>query len=625
MKKYSKFFLMSFVFLMFVMSLFIGISAAKYRLGDSKSGAVRTITHVRFETDTGVSGVMELPKTLRRIAPKTSFTLTTKFAVGPGEALLIKSVFLPMEVFINGELAWEYGQVGSYIPFLNDPPTALLSVPLPLEGGEISLRIHLRSPTQRRTLVLPAIHVGKSVALLQMQFTQDGFIFIFSLLLIALGFVFIVVSLRFIREIPSAASFLWLGIFYLATGSWGFGECDLTVLLLPYPSLLYVMSYLGLFFLAIPLLRFSLLVTQPKNRLPARLMLWMHGISISVAIWLQLSSLADFTKTLYWFLLITPLSFLILTISILRKWRDIKRPVVKLLFSSILFLIVLSLVEMLNYELHFVPVTALFFEIGLLGFLFLLTVVSGYYMQDSLRTATEKEQLAFQMKAVNQQLALQRIQFQKIAESDVAVKSQRHDLRHHLTVLRELYEQNDREKLGHYLKAVNENLPSGRGPALCDNYAVNAVASHYADMAERMGAEVSMNLVVPAELPSELECDLCVIVGNLMENAAEACARMTEDHRFVRVSSHLLHGILTIVVDNSFNEPPRKRNDAFLSSKREGEGIGLKSVLAVAKRHGGNAQFEWKDGVFQASAYVRLDSALSHEATLPPMIYSNVS
>ena len=385
------------------------------------------------------------------------------------------------------------------------------------------------------------------------------------------------------------------------------------------------MSYLGLFFLAIPLLRFSLLVAQPKSRLPARLMLWLHGISICVVIWLQLSSRADFTKTLYWFLLITPLSFLIFTISILRKWRDIQRPLVKLLLSSILFLVVLSLVELLNYELRFVPVTALFFEIGLLGFLLLLTVVSGYYMQDSMRTAAEKEQLAFQMKAVSQQLTLQRIQFQKIAESDAEVKSQRHDLRHHLAVLRELHEQNDREKLGHYLEAVNANIPSGRGPTLCDNYAVNAVASHYADMAERMGAEVSMNLFVPAELSTELECDLCVIIGNLMENAVEACARMTKDHRFVRVASHLRHGILTIVVDNSFEEPPRKKDGIFLSSKREEEGIGLTSVLAVAKRHGGNAQFEWKDGVFQASAYVRLDSALSHEASLPPLIYSNVS
>lgn len=91
--------------------------------------------------------------------------------------------------------------------------------------------------------------------------------------------------------------------------------------------------------------------------------------------------------------------------------------------------------------------------------------------------------------SVNCQLALQRTQFQKIAENDALIKAQRHDLRHQLTVLRELYTQNDREKLGRYLEALTEKLPSGREPALCENYAVNAVATHYADMASQAGAE----------------------------------------------------------------------------------------------------------------------------------------
>lgn len=82
---------------------------------------------------------------------------------------------------------------------------------------------------------------------------------------------------------------------------------------------------------------------------------------------------------------------------------------------------------------------------------------------------------------------LQRLQFQKIAENDALIKSQRHDLHHQLTVLQEYYEQNEREKLGNYLKALYAKLPSGRDTSLCKNYAVNAVASHYADMAKRAG------------------------------------------------------------------------------------------------------------------------------------------
>ena len=81
---------------------------------------------------------------------------------------------------------------------------------------------------------------------------------------------------------------------------------------------------------------------------------------------------------------------------------------------------------------------------------------------------------------------------------------------------------------------------------------------------------------------------------------------MTRGTRFVRVGSHLQHGVLSLAVDNSFDENLRQKDGVFLSSKREGEGIGLSSVAAVAKKHSGSSQFKEKDGVFQASVYVKI-------------------
>ena len=609
MKRYWKVFSLLPIVVLSATLCFIAVFAASYRFDSPSEDAVQAVTHVQYETYTGVSGAIELPTTLESLEPNTAVTLTATFSANPGEMLLLKSVFVPMKVFINGDLAWEYGKEGSYLPFLNDPPTILTLIPLPNKGGEISLRIHCRSLSQRNELVLPAFYVGTTNALLKHQLVQDSFSFVFSLVLMFLGLVMIVVPLCFIRVVPSAASFSWLGLFYLAAGTWGCGECDLTVLLFPYPSLLYVMSYIGFFMTVIPLLRFTLLMVQPESGFPLRVLLWAYRISVSFAIVLQLSRQADFTKSLYWFFILFSFSFLVFLFSILKDLRSSQRQTVRLLANGIALLGFFSLLELVNYWLRFIPLLTLFFQLGVLVFLLLLTIVGGFYIRDSLQTAAEKERLELKVKAIDNQLALQRAQFQKIAENDASVKAQHHDLRHQFTVLRRLNAQHEREKLDHYLETLYERLPSSIGPTLCENFAANAVASYYVDMARRVGAEVSMNLFIPEELPSELECDLCVIIGNLMENAAEACARMTEGHRFVRVNSHLQHEILTITVDNSFEEPLRKKNGVFLSSKREGEGIGLASVLAVTKKYGGNALFEGKDGVFQASAYVRLDLA----------------
>lgn len=606
MKNHSKKIALLPVALLLAALCLIGTQSAAYRLDTSEEGTVRDIPQVEYKTDTGASGTLALPGRLEGLASHTLVTLTAQISAQPGEALLLKSVFAPMTVFLDGEPVLEYGQAGSYPGFLNDPPTALLLLPLPPEGGTVSLRITYQSLTQRGELSLPSIYVGTGEALLERQFAQDGFLFIFSLVLIFIGLVMLAVSLGFVWKIPSGASFSWLGLFSLSAGIWGFGECDLTVLLLPYPALLYAMAYLGLFLVTLPLLRFGLLVVQPKDKRPMQWMLWVHCLSVAAALLLQLSGRMDFTKSLYWFHIIAPLGFVTFAACLLWEWLRNRNPAAGRFAPGIVLLAVFTVLELLNYWLHFTVALTLFFQLGVVGFVLSLGVVSGYYMRDSLQTAAEKKRLEYQMEAVNRQLALQRMQFQKIAENDALIKSQRHDLRHQLTVLRELYEQNDREKLGRYLEALTEKLPSGREPALCENYAVNAVASHYADLARQAGAEVSVQLSVPPELPAALESDLCVIVGNLMENAAEACARMTGGARFVRVGSHLQHGVLTLAVDNSFEGKLCQKDGIFLSSKREGEGIGTVSVAAVAKKYGGSAQFEEKDGMFQASVYVRI-------------------
>jgi sensor histidine kinase YesM len=141
---------------------------------------------------------------------------------------------------------------------------------------------------------------------------------------------------------------------------------------------------------------------------------------------------------------------------------------------------------------------------------------------------------------------------------------------------------------------------------LCENYAVNAVAAYYYGMAQQSGIETDVSLIVPMELEANVESDLCVVVGNLMENAVEACARMESGRQFIHVGSKLQYGVLTITVDNSFAGAVQKRDKSFLSSKREGEGTGISSVAMVAKRHDGNTRFESKDGMFQASVYLKI-------------------
>jgi len=483
---------------------------------------VRRVSDVMISVDGGKAKAALIPTKIDSLAPRTPVTLTAVVEVRSDDSLLVKSVFAPMRLYLDGVLAYASGQEGSYPPYMNDPPTILTLVSLPDREGVAELRIEYLSLTQRSSLSLPSLFVGNEAALLSAQFRAEGFSLLFSLLLIFLGMAMALVSLTVIRRMSSGSPFLWLGLFSLSAGVWVLGECDLTAFLLPYPTLLYNMAYLGLFLVTLPLLRFGLMILNPQSKLPFQIMLGVHAVSVAGALILQLSGRMDFTRSLYWFHIIVPLGFVVLASCLLWERFRHHNPAAKRFAPAVTLLAASTVLELANYWLHLTAALTVFFQLGVLAFVISLGIVSGYYVREAMRTAAEKTRLEYEMAATARQLALQRLQYRKIAEHDSLIKAQRHDLRHQLTVLRELSEQGDREKLTGYLDTLIRKIPSVKDIRLCENYAVNAVAAYYAARAKERGIRTELQFAIPPELDQMTESDLCIIVGNLLENAVEA-------------------------------------------------------------------------------------------------------
>lgn len=182
------------------------------------------------------------------------------------------------------------------------------------------------------------------------------------------------------------------------------------------------------------------------------------------------------------------------------------------------------------------------------------------------------------------------------------LRQQRHDLRHQLTAIRGLAGE-DNPLLNQYIDSLLHAIPVSPRTH-CENQAVNAIVSHYAAYFQEQRVEADIHLSVPARTEQVTDAELCVIFGNLMENALEACSRMTEGRKFIRLNSAVQLDTLIITMDNSFDGQVRQRDGKYLSSKRDDFGVGLSSIQAVARKRGGNARFEPDGRVFCSSVYV---------------------
>ncbi len=113
MKKYIKYISFLPKILLLAALIPIVVVSTSYHLLPLKQGITTAVTRVKYDTDAGDSGILELPAKLAMPAPRTGITLTAEIEAEPGNALLVKSVFSPMKVYINEELALEYGEPDS--------------------------------------------------------------------------------------------------------------------------------------------------------------------------------------------------------------------------------------------------------------------------------------------------------------------------------------------------------------------------------------------------------------------------------------------------------------------------------------------------------------------------------
>lgn len=134
-----------------------------------------------------------------------------------------------------------------------------------------------------------------------------------------------------------------------------------------------------------------------------------------------------------------------------------------------------------------------------------------------------------------------------------------------------------------------------------------SVISYYAMLARDCRIQFQVQVDYPDDCLVTVT-DITVLLGNLLENAVEACRREEGRNRFIKLRVRRRNRWqLLILVDNSCAKTVLFEGGTPQSSKREGAGIGISSICEIAGRYGGAARFEHKDGVFYASVYLRTD------------------
>ncbi len=549
---------------------------------------------------------IRLPRSFSPLYPRTPLTLTAQIRPKPGDYLYIKTVYTPVKLSVDGQMVYQYGSDGSLPAFLLDPPTKTALVALPETEHKVTLTLEYLSPSQRDTATLHPLLLGSPSELMIHLFSEMGFSLFFSIVLLALGIILALVTPIFTRFDESGMTFFWLGLFSLCTGAWSFGECNLTGLFIDSPSFLYLLAFLGLFSLAVPLLRFGMVVLRPHTQVLLEILCVLLEFSVCGAALLQLLGIISLSRSMYLFHVLTPSCLCILAGTALWESIRFENLMARRLLLPTAVLAVSALLEAGNYYLFHLNVQkSFFFQIGVLLFMIMVSIQCGHFMAEMLALREQNHKLEKELSLLERQTRMQEEHYKRITETAIQEKQQRHDFRHHIAALRDYLEKDETNAAVAYLNALSVPSTGEKFPPVCRNESVNAVALYYQDMAVRSGiADCSIKLDIPEETGRVPVHALCIIVGNLLENAVTACAKA--DSPFIRMRGRFADGILTIVMDNRYADICRTSEGSF-RSRKPGGGTGLWSVRSIAEKYGGGCRFEAENTVFSSSVYLRLD------------------
>jgi sensor histidine kinase regulating citrate/malate metabolism len=171
----------------------------------------------------------------------------------------------------------------------------------------------------------------------------------------------------------------------------------------------------------------------------------------------------------------------------------------------------------------------------------------------------------------------------------------RHDYHNHIQTIKAYRAEGEYERLDQYLVELDADLAGVDNILKSGNVMVDAILNSKLSLAKSRGININARAMTPGELAIS-EIDLCVILGNLLDNAMEACTLLSD--RFIRVYIDVKRGHLYISVTNSSKGRAVKQNGRYVSAKGGFHGLGILRVDRLVDKYGGYVKRRDEEGVF---------------------------
>lgn len=156
--------------------------------------------------------------------------------------------------------------------------------------------------------------------------------------------------------------------------------------------------------------------------------------------------------------------------------------------------------------------------------------------------------------------------YAEVEEMFSKMRGWRHDYRHHIQTMKAHARAGEYAEIDAYLDMLDADLTEVETVIRTGNRMADAILNSKLSIAAKHNIRIKAEARIPVAL-SIPEIDLCIILGNLLDNATEACAALPEEDRLIRLYMEMKGTYLYISVTNTarrrekdgLSKPARRR------------------------------------------------------------------
>jgi len=200
---------------------------------------------------------------------------------------------------------------------------------------------------------------------------------------------------------------------------------------------------------------------------------------------------------------------------------------------------------------------------------------------------------------MDKQVRAQVAHYEAMSKMNEDIRRFRHDYKNLHLGLIDFLKRGDTAGALNYLKADEMSLESLAGSYVTGSVIMDALLSEKQAMGTGANVSIDFDGFVPDSLISP--ADICVIFGNALDNALEACAKLpVEEKKTVSIQTKVSFGHLFIKIENPTGSNLKITNNNISTTKenKRSHGFGLISMQSAVEKYSGDIKLSCEYGIF---------------------------